>query len=202
MTFNQLSLIAFFILLNFSGLQAQRGFDLSLVAGFNASQIAGDRLAGFDKLGLNTGLKIGYRIKSKMDLSLEMLFSQKGSIAKRNVSGNRMNTTLSYLEFPVYITYNDWYLEKEDYFKVGIHGGLSYSYLLSRRINNVKVINDDTVRDFDIMALAGVHYAFTKNWVLTVRYANSFIRIYKDPNDPSGDGWINYHWTVRADYSF
>lgn len=194
-----------FIFLTISSLSAQRGFDLSLVAGLNASQIAGDQLAGFDKLGINSGLKISYRIKSKMDMNFEMLFSQKGSIAKRRyvpIGGNRMNTTLNYLDFPVYITYNDWYQDSGDYFKVGFHGGFSYSYLLGRRLNNEKIENIEDLKNFDVMALLGVHYSFTKNWTLLIRYSNSFIRIYQNPNDPDIRGWVNYHWTVRADYRF
>ena len=107
MNVRKLLLNCIFIFLSVSTLSAQKGFDLSLAMGFNASQIAGDQLAGFDKLGVNGGLKIAYRLKDKMDINLEMLFSQKGSIAKRRFTpagGNRLNTTLSYLDFPVYVT--------------------------------------------------------------------------------------------------
>jgi len=205
MIIKKLFSICIIILLSVSCLTAQRGFDLSLVAGFNASQIAGDDLAGFDKLGINSGLKIGYRIKEKMDLSFEMLFSQKGSILKRRFSApgsNRMNSTLNYIDFPVYLTYNDWYQNTGDYFKVGVHGGFSYSYLLGRRLNNQKIENTEDLRNFDLMALLGVHYSFNENWTLLVRYSNSFIRIYQNPNDPLDRGWINYLWTARADYRF
>lgn len=204
MTFKKLFTICLFSCLMISTLAAQRGFDLSLVGGFNASQIAGDQLAGFDKLGINAGLKVAYRLPSNMDLALEMLFSQKGSIAKRSISvgGNRMNTTLTYIDFPVYLSYNDWYQEDDDYYKVGIHGGFSYSYLLGRRLNNQRIENVDDLRNFDVMALLGVHYSFTEKWTLMVRYSNSFIRIYQNPNVPDARGWVNYHWTVRADYKF
>jgi len=202
MTFKKLFTICLFSCLMISTLAAQRGFDLSLVAGLNAAQIAGDQLAGFDKLGINAGLKVGYRLPSNMDISLEMLFSQKGSIAKRSLGINRMNTTFSYIDFPVYVTYNDWYQDDDDYFKVGIHGGFSYSYLLGRRVNNQRIINTDDLRNFDVMALLGIHYSFTENWTLMVRYSNSFIRIYQNPNLPEARGWVNYHWTVRADYNF
>lgn len=203
MTFKKLFVICLFSYLMVSGLSAQRGFNLSLVAGLNAAQIGGDQLAGFDKLGINSGLKIGYRLPNKMDFTLEMLYSQKGSIAKRNISlgGNRMNTTLTYIDFPVYVTYNDWYQEKEDYYKVGMHAGLSYSYLLGRRLNN-EPIDDPDLKNFDFMALLGVHYSFTEKWTLLIRYSNSFIRIFQNPNLPDHKGWVNYHWTVRADYKF
>jgi len=202
MTFKKLFSFCLFSCLMISTLAAQRGFDLSLVAGLNASQIAGDKLAGFDKLGINAGLKIGYRLPSNMDLSLEMLFSQKGSIAKRSAGLNRMNTTFNYIDFPLYVTYNDWFQDDDDYYKVGIHGGFSYSYLLSRRLNNQRITNTEDLRNFDVMALLGVHYAFTKNWTLMLRYSNSFIRIYQNPLDPDARGGVNYHWTVRADYTF
>ncbi len=204
MNIRRLLLNCIFIFLAVSTLTAQKGFDLSLAMGFNASQIAGDQLAGFDKLGVNAGLKIAYRLQEKMDINLEMLFSQKGSIAKRRfvpTGGNRLNTTLTYIDFPVYVTYNDWYQNTGDYFKVGIHGGLSYSYLLGRRLNNERIESDD-LKNFDLMALLGVHYSFNEKWTLMVRYSNSFIRIYQNPNDPTVRGWVNYHWTARADYRF
>lgn len=204
MIYKKLFTICFFICLMVSGLSGQRGFDLSLAAGFNAAQISGDQLAGFDKLGINSGLKIGFRLPSNMNIALEMLFSQKGSIAKRSIAlgGNRMNTTLTYIDFPLYLSYNDWYQEGDDYYKVGIHGGFSYSYLLGRRLNNERIDNLDDIKNFDLMALLGVHYSFSERWTLIMRYSNSFIRIYQNPILPDQKGWINYHWTVRADYKF
>jgi len=203
MYLNRLFTLFAFLGLLATNSHAQRGFDLYLVAGMNAAQIEGDNLAGYHKPGLHTGLKAGFQLQDKWELNMEMLFSQKGSRASRNQSlgGFVQTTTLNYLEFPVYVTYNDWFIEDEGYYKVGFHAGLAYSYLVRVKSANALIVGLGNFKNFDMSAFAGAYYAFSRKWSLTVRYSNSFIRIYENDNLPT-DGLINYLWTFRVDYHF
>lgn len=187
-----------------TGLHAQQGFELWAVGGFNAAQIEGDGLAGYDKIGFQAGLKLGYPLEDKWEVDLEILFAQKGSRAStaQLLMGSRQTTSLDYLELPVYVTYNDWYQESEGYYKVGLHAGFSAGYLFSAKSRNSLVVDDlENFKDFDYSAIIGAFYAFNDRWSATVRYTNSFIKIYKNENLTT-EGLLNFLWTFRADFRF
>ena len=124
-------IILFFFLLLSQLSYGQRAFDASIVGGITAAQLGGDSLSGFNKLGFVAGLKLSYDIYEKFDVNLDLLYVQKGSRASLGFNNSGRNaTTLNYVELPVYVQINDWYMEKEDYHKVGAFAGLSYSYLI------------------------------------------------------------------------
>src|SRR5688572_21772416 len=93
-------------------LSAQR-FSAAAVGGLNASQIDGDELAGFDKLGLTGGIKAVVNFESVIDLNVEFLFTQRGS--KPDLFNPEFDpditVTLNYAELPVYLTIGDWWQE-------------------------------------------------------------------------------------------
>ena len=67
-------LIAFTVLIFCTSVQAQRRFQGGVVVGLSASQIDGDLMAGYDKLGLIGGIRTVARLKERSDLSVEFLF--------------------------------------------------------------------------------------------------------------------------------
>jgi len=76
--------LLFIVLLFFAlGLNAQeipeQRFEAGLIAGFNMSQLDGDDLIGFHKIGINTGGRVSARLSKRLRLNMEMLFSQQGS---------------------------------------------------------------------------------------------------------------------------
>jgi hypothetical protein len=56
-----------------------RKFHLLLSVGVNASQVNGDKLAGFNKFGLNLGTGVRRNIGLKSAWQIEFLYSEKGS---------------------------------------------------------------------------------------------------------------------------
>ena len=73
-----LTLIIALFLFNFSSAQEQR-FNAGLVVGLNASQIDGDQLAGFDKLGLTAWVRGIAKLGETIDMNIEFLYSERGS---------------------------------------------------------------------------------------------------------------------------
>ncbi|MDQ3018055.1 MAG: PorT family protein, partial [Bacteroidota bacterium] len=103
-------------------------FSAGIVGGFNASQIDGAQLAGFDKLGLTGGLKAIVNFESRFALNIEFLYSQRGSrpdIFSPEYDPN-INILLHYAELPVYVSLGDWWQEEGEYYKVSAHAGFSY----------------------------------------------------------------------------
>ena len=118
-------------LMTWTDVQAQR-FSAGLVAGLNASQIDGDELAGFDKVGLTGGIKTTMEFESVWRMNMEFLYSERGSrpdIFNPEYDPD-IEISLKYIEIPVYISLGGWWQEEGEYYKVSAQASLSYGRLL------------------------------------------------------------------------
>lgn len=173
-------------------------FKASAVFGLNVSQIDGDNLYGFSKLGLTGGVKLAYPLRDNIDVNLEMLYSQRGSTSGFGFGSEPdIYTDMQYIELPLYISIKDWYFEEEGYHKVRAHAGLSFGNLFGVDSSSGVISNDiDTYNRTDISYLLGVGYNFTKQLGLTIRFTRSFNSLYKANNA------IGYFVTTRAEFKF
>lgn len=109
----------------------ERTFFGGLVAGGNFSQVSGDNYKGFDKIGMNVGGKVYLPLTSEIVASIEILYTQKGSLGKeittagavQGVAVKDYSISLDYAEVPVMINY---------FFpsKTHIGAGISYGRLV------------------------------------------------------------------------
>ena len=191
---------ALFIALSFS-MNGQR-FTGTAIIGTNVSQIDGDNLFGWDKIGLNGGIRLGYGIADKTNLAIEFLYSQRGSAPSISSGSDFQSIDLKYIEIPVLIEYNDWYLEEDDYYKVGIEGGLSYGNLFSVNSSNNLVPNDlEGYKKNDLSYTIGARYSFTKNIAGVFRYSGTIGTIYKN-EDSEIEGQVSRWMSFRLHYTF
>lgn len=186
--------------------QAQRGFIGSALFGLNLSQIDGDNLSGFTKLGWTGGVKIGYPIMEKSDISLELLFNQKGSNAGTGFGNSESAyATLNYIDFPLSIDYKDWYVEDENYYKASVHGGLAPGYLFSVGGNNDGFSNNvDDYKRLELAWFLGANIKFTRHLGFTIRYTRGLTTISESPftTVPGNHRAISYFYTFRTEYTF
>lgn len=187
-----------------------RRFHAGLIAGLNASQVDGDQLAGFNRLGITAGIRGSAVLSDKFDLNIEMLYSQRGSRPDlfNPLLDPDINISLQYAEIPVYIGFYDW--KVEDYYKVKVHAGLSYGRLVSASTLGANV--DDLVDQEDLSELfnkndlswiIGGSIFFSPNIGLTIRYTR-FVNKLFDPSKAgvNGPALRSYFLTFRADYNF
>lgn len=194
--------ILFYILFYTVMIAHSQGFKGSAVLGFNASQIDGDDLYGYNKVGLTGGIRIGYPVMDKADLNLEFLFSQRGSQADLSFSDDIRRISLNYIEIPVVFSYKDWLIEEDGYYKVRAEAGLSYGYLFDVSTSNGGF--DGTVGDFrrdDISLILGAGYRLNRRWSFTARYTRGLRKIYYDA-DADVDGFLSYFITLRSEFNF
>lgn len=175
-------------------------FNGALVAGINISQIDGDGEAGYHKWGLSGGGKMSYEIYPRMDLSIEMLYSQRGSRSVRKIDPWIIN--FDYIEVPLIYSIKDWYQEDEKYYKARLDLGLSYGYLF-RSTQNIagfeEALENLTANDLSYVLGAGLR--LNRHWGVGFRFTKSFFRIYKDENFENR-GLQSYFITARAEYYF
>jgi len=78
-------LLLAFLFIGISSLQAQT-FQASVLLGTNFSQIDGDELQGFHKVGLNGGIRVVAKLNDRWRIGPEILYSQRGAFRPKPFS--------------------------------------------------------------------------------------------------------------------
>lgn len=178
-------LIAIFLsLVNFTFSQGFRG---GLLLGATATQVTGDKLAGYDKLGVLGGVFTEFSFSERTTGRLEMYYIQKGS---RHIPGefdyNKYVMSLHYVEVPLIYQYRF-------YKKFSFQTGLSFAYLFSSKEKDQNgTINSDgriPFRNYDFSLLGGFTYKINDAWMASARYAYSALYIREKPDFEN----ISYH---------
>lgn len=192
-------------------LYSQR-FSAGIVGGLNASQVDGDLLAGFDKLGLTGGIKAVVNFDSPFDLNIEFLFTQRGSRPDlfNPAYDPDIEFHLNYAEIPVYVSLGDWWQEEDEYYKVSAHAGLSYGRLISARTFDYFHPSENGFdklvpyfNNTDLSWLVGVSYHMSKEWAVTGRYTREIIPLLSpEKHDLQIERLLSYYLTFRMEYYF
>jgi len=149
-----------------------QNFGGGLIAGVSTSQVAGDRLGGFNKIGLLAGAYTNLKIKENLKLQFEIIYIEKGS---RNPNIHKINIaeiTLSYVEVPISINLQ----QKEN---LGVEVGILPAFLINAKMNDYfsEIEIDPTFTKYDFGVYAGINYHITDNIILNTRISNSIIAI-------------------------
>lgn len=214
MSVMQYSVFSFVVLclLSFCGVAQESIFGLHAVLGANASQISGDQLAGFDKVGLHGGLRGTVDLTEKAGLSVELLYSGRGSRPDifNDVADPDINITLRYLELPVYLTYADWYDEEKGYHQAYAAGGFSYGRLIEAstfdHFNTGDADFDLLVKEFssnDFSWLLGFGFRLSNHFIITARYSRSItLLLNARKKDLNASSLRPFFLTFRGEYVF
>lgn len=203
------SLLWICLLISLGELQAQR-FGAALLAGLNASQVDGDDLAGFDRLGLTGGIRASMLFDSPFQLNIEFLYSERGSQPDlfNPEYDPDLEIALRYAEIPVYVSIGDWWQEEGEYYKMSAIAGLSYGRLISAR--TFDYVNPDEsnldkyvpfFNDHDLSWLLGAQYRMNPRWAISGRYTRELIPLF----EPQKHGFdtrrlLSYWLTFRLEY--
>lgn len=169
-------LVLFFMLMYGinTAIAQDKGFHLLLIAGANASQVNGDKLAGFDKFGLNIGAGVQRKIGNKSALQIEFTYSEKGS--KDVVSPNNpVPDTLfqfNYIDVPIVYSY-------EFYPKLRAEIGIFNSVRLKASYSDFVLTYDrsSVIRSSDHGVLAGLNYNLGNKFHANFRVSQSVLDI-------------------------
>jgi hypothetical protein len=93
----------------------------ALSVGMNLTQVDGDEFFGFNKIGLNVGpmVVVPFGKNKNWSVSMELLYSQKGSYHKGSTDSTAFRLQQDYVEVPVLVHFTD---------KKLISGGVGFSY--------------------------------------------------------------------------
>jgi hypothetical protein len=156
--------------------QAQRDFfKATAVAGFNFSQIDGDRFGGYDKLGLNIGIGISHSFSDQLRAGFEMNFSQKGSKKRIDPKAQFAQTFViksTYIDLPILA-----YFSPTEESKFTFMAGPNFGVYSGGTIDDGAIVRDAEFRKFDLALLLGVEYQLTESLGAQLRHSTSLIRI-------------------------
>jgi hypothetical protein len=192
--------------------EQKRVFYGGLVAGANFAQVDGDNFAGYNKIGANIGGIVYAQIKEHIALSIEILYSQKGSKnsqvnVPRTVNYNNKpyeiqtySINANYAEIPVMINYFD---KRKSHFGVGLSYAQSVGITESMTTNPTAPIDlsQYAFKKYDLEMLAGVQLHLVQGLFLNVRFQYSVSPIRTDyPPGFSRSKQFNNLWVVRLMY--
>jgi len=181
---HRLLLFCFFILLSVASF-SQRFYG-GVLAGFNGSQVEGDRYSGYNKPGIIGGVWAQTDVSDKLYWGMELKYNQKGSRKYQNPRKNDYNEflyRLDYIDLPVLAgyKYND---------AVSFFGGLSFGVLVHKyeafNGDPSPSISDSNLHNWELGMLAGAKIDFdrivernwAKNFVFDMRFQYSALSTY------------------------
>lgn len=192
-------------------LSAQR-FGAAVVTGMNASQIDGDQLAGYDKIGLTAGFKTMIQFESAIKLNVEFLYSERGSRPSiwNDTYDPDINITLQYMEIPFYVSIGDWWQEEGGYHKVSAHGGFSYGRLFQAKTVDYFNSSEDSYdllvpyfNDNDFSWMLGATYRFSPRFGVMFRYTRGITPLLDaEKHGLNRQRLLTYFLTLRLEYYF
>lgn len=176
-------------------------FTGGLVVGFNAAQIDGDNLYGYNKLAILAGARVGYRVSKNWIPAMGIFYNQKGSRSELVLSGSfyEINYSLDYIEVPVTMNFIDG--------GVRISGGLSYARLIDANI----IINDvdetdgrlPYYRENELSVVLGFGYFISEHWGFDFRWNYSLFSIVDlDVGNVINRPQVNNYLSFRSIYQF
>lgn len=204
----------------FTTIEAQkyRGqrFKIGAVVALNAAQIDGDRIFGYNKLGVQAGIQGITMLTKKQYLSLEFLISQRGAITSADEVGSHRvaytNISSNYIEVP--LLYNIKLPFGGDNDGMYLYSGFSVARLLGIKIegiqhpktgNSILELKDRTAEfdTFEVDYIIGGSYFFNKNWGITFRHTIGITTFFK-PNEVDITAELqplrNYFFTIGGVY--
>ena len=184
----------------------ERRFEAGLVAGFNLSQVNGDLLYGFNKIGLNVGGRVDAILAERWRISLEMLFTQQGASRDKldNPASSFDKIRLNFVEAPVMVHFQDW--------KIQASAGVSYGRLINYEI--ISSTGEDATEQIPLRedlfsVVLGGTFFFDEHFGLNILWSKwiNNLRI-SDPNEPiplpsqESGKFIGQNVTIRGIYMF
>ncbi len=152
-----------------------QSFNAGALFGINASQVSGDGYSGFNKAGIIGGLFSNIDISKKINLQMEINYSQKGS--RRNPNTSEGDTEffllrMNYIEIPV--------MARMDYKRFKFEAGAYYGQLIGTHLEDEIGVFEippelNQFNNYDVGLLGGIYFHFTESLMMNFRYSSSVV---------------------------
>jgi len=182
-------------------------FNAGVVIGTNIAQIDGDYFTGYDKYGFVGGIKGIVKILPRLDFTMDLLYSKKGS---KIPSGNKVGNDfvkdriidLTYMEVP----FSFKWLTRNQVNSMHLEAGMVYSRLIDQSMTEPfddtsnKFLYTSIVEEFekdDLAFMGGLGFTWNQKWALHGRFMYSFTRFYVDEEFTQPQGYSPFALPVE-----
>ena len=162
-------------------------FNGGFVCGLTLSQIHGDGVGGFNKLGFNAGVTVQVLNNADKGVHLSVIYNQKGSRKPRDTNIEGDDTwayRFTYIDIPVVYTV--------PIDNIHLEFGLQPSVLVAAEENfwgvSFEPTTIDDLKNFDLSAVLGAQIKMNKGSRFYTRLTQSIIPITPMPESP-GNRW-------------
>lgn len=182
------TIVAFALIMKESGVsQKPLRFGTGVFLGYNLSQIDGDDMQGYDRPGMNFGIRGITYLFPKLEFHTELSYSQQGSQSKdfKGVLNQGRQLKLDYGGISAILAINDWYQPVKEFYRFQLTGGVSLKRIIrtdyqditgpSRRTNFAEVWPYFNSTDFAM--ILGANFKVTNRFGLSFRYNRSLSKI-------------------------
>lgn len=198
-------------------------FRAGVTAGINLTQVDGDKQFGYQKKGLNLGLKGGIVFHDNWEVTTELIYNLKGAVPskeEKNLNKRLIDIDLHYAEIPVLLKFS-FLPSTEGYYKWHVFGGFSYGRLLQSNVNvqkndlsidttELNIINQLGFKSSDVNVIIGAVRYFSPRLGLSVRHTVSLTPYYNNPNPMAATNQMpegyktfrNYFLSINLVYDF
>ncbi len=165
----------------FAFVASAQKFEGGLTGGINLTQLDGDMLSGYNKVGVNGGIWVSYPFNNKWSAGIEFLYTQKGAL--RQIDENNIAATfafdkfkLNYIEVPVYGGFT--------YKKFTGQFGLTGGYLLGAKVEDFAGVRNykTQLKPFETGVLLGLSYPINKKLAAQLRWQYTISSLAKGDN--------------------
>lgn len=154
-----------------------QSFKAAVMGGVNSSQVSGDGLSGFNKVGLYIGGSAILPVSEKSSVEMELLFIQKGSktpAPKEGAANVYYKMSLNYLEIPFIYTFRPVK-------RVSVHAGPTFGVLVKSKEEDIAGIltEQPPFQKTELGIAGGIAIHFNDQVSLLMRLSNSLLPIRK-----------------------
>ena len=165
-------------------------FKGGVIIGISSSQLSGDHLAGFNKIGVVVGAFTSRAISEKINGKMELLYIQKGS---KNPNPNFYHQYyLDYIEIPILLQYKVQH-------RILLEMGIQIGVLVNQKEEDFYGTEWNMLQEFnktDIGLCIGLNYELNNNWSINSRFSNTFFLT------PVRNHWNNVeNWYNKGQYN-
>jgi opacity protein-like surface antigen len=185
-------LLIFIIFIFLSGYIYSQRFGGGADAGITFSQIDGDKLSGYNKLGFSGGFFVNTKINNSLVGQLEIKYIEKGASTHFQITNPVISViTLKYIEFPFIIRYKFDFHQKYKRYSImaGPYLGVLFAETGRDESGRVDPQNLLQYHKLDFGGIIGAQYKITEKLNFDFRYSYSLIRTYKIPGGSPGGPW-------------
>lgn len=173
-------------------------FSAQLITDLNFSQIDGDEMAGFDRIGFGGGVGVSYSFVPRWTGHVELMYRNVGARSSY-FAPIKQSIDVHQAQIPVYISYRTWWVNGLSKFHFDV-GGL-YGRNIHTKINFPRFEkNDKFIQDNIYSLLAGFGLWINHHHGIKTRYIRSFTWLMKNPEEDLA--WNLYYISLQYHYRF